>query len=56
MPIKNSFPTEFKLSDLVDLQRNSYSPAQDQAAQTANLGPSQIEDQKHINLLLCWAY
>jgi hypothetical protein len=56
MPKVNSFPTEFQLVKVVDLQAYQKTIVLEKATLKSEKMLSQSQDGKSVNLLLCWAY
>jgi hypothetical protein len=52
----NSFPTEFQLVNLVNLQAHQKIVVLEKATSKPEEMLSLSQDEKVINLLLCWAY
>jgi hypothetical protein len=55
MPTKASHPTEFRLSEVINIQHSVYQTKQATESPPAKT-LSKPESEKFINLLLCWAY
>jgi hypothetical protein len=52
---KDAFATSFRLSDFIHAQKGVHQPLQDYKTPSAE-GNKPSEEDKHINMLLCWAY
>ncbi len=55
MSTKNSYPTEFKLSNFIHAAQHVYQPSRESRLQQDIRTSSQAESEISINLLLCWA-